>query len=173
MPTFARGSHRCVRRNPCFFMSRNTASKSADNSGVRVHPPFFFSVPSSSARITAMWPRPIFGSTARVIGGVIAFRNRADRVGAGMMIAHGTNVNPTLPTTLDHRPSLHAKPLFRPDRDHLGLTLAVNTWWSLLLLSGLTVTQRSTSTRASSWNALGHIGNIAPTSAATSKMRNS
>ncbi len=54
------------------------------------------------------------------------------------MVAHGTNVNPTLPTT-----SIVTTGPYRFTRNplylgltmiYLGLTLAINTWWSLLLL---------------------------------------
>jgi protein-S-isoprenylcysteine O-methyltransferase Ste14 len=119
----------------------NISNNPADNSGVRIHPPFFFlGALLVSSGLERMWPWPIFGHQApRVVGGVIAFFGIALIAwGRGVMVARGTNLNPTLPTT-----AIVTTGPFRFSRNplylgltmtYLGLAMAINAWWSFLLL---------------------------------------
>ena len=117
-------------------------SSTADNPGVGVHPPLFF----LSALLLGvviddrLRPLPVFhidkwrwlGVIALLLGiGLVA-------VGRRTMVRHGTNVNPTLPAT-----AIVETGPFRFTRNplylgltliYIGLSLLLNTWWSLLLL---------------------------------------
>jgi protein-S-isoprenylcysteine O-methyltransferase Ste14 len=115
--------------------------QSADNPGVRVHPPFFFlGGLLISAGLQALRPLPIFdNATGRLIGGIIAVLGIAFIAwGRWTMVAQGTNVNPTLPVT-----TIVTTGPFRFTRNplylgltiaYLGVTLAGNTWWSVMFL---------------------------------------
>ncbi|HJT44788.1 MAG TPA: isoprenylcysteine carboxylmethyltransferase family protein [Chthoniobacterales bacterium] len=113
-----------------------------EHAGVPVHPPLFF---LSALLLGALiddrvYPLMIFHNpTGRWIGGVLAIIGVAlVATGRATMIKHGTNVNPTQPTIT----IVQAGP-FRFTRNplyvgltviYIGLSLALNTWWSLLLL---------------------------------------
>lgn len=112
-----------------------------DNPGVLVHPPFFFLgaliIGTGLGRIS---PAPIFSLTyPRFIGGIVACLGLAlIMVGRRCLIAHATNVNPTLPTK-----TIVCSGPYRFTRNPLylgltiiyfGLTLVLNTWWPLLFL---------------------------------------
>ena len=117
-------------------------SETADHSGVPVHPPLFF---LSALLLGAL----IDGRVHRLVVfrqddwrwlGVIPCVLGIALVATGRkaMVNHGTNVNPTQPTT-----AIVATGPFRFTRNplylgltltYIGLSLLLNTWWSLFLL---------------------------------------
>lgn len=117
-------------------------SETADHSGVPVHPPLFFlsalllgvvindRIRSSPIFHDNHWSWP--GTIVVILGFVwVAAGRRA-------MIKHGTNVNPTQPTTkiVESGPfRITRNPLYLGlTLIYIGLSLLLNTWWSLLLL---------------------------------------
>ena len=113
---------------------------SADNPGVVALPPVLYGVAFLVVLVLrSLWPMPIFpaaylwtGLTVAVIGIGIAIWGRRT------MRAAGTNINPSLPAL-----AIVQSGPFRYSRNplylaltllFLGLTLAVNTWWGIVVL---------------------------------------
>jgi protein-S-isoprenylcysteine O-methyltransferase Ste14 len=116
--------------------------EAVDHSGVPIHPPLFFlsALLLGVVMDDRIRPLPVFahdrwrwlGLIAAVVGiAMVASGRRA-------MVRHGTNVNPTQPTT-----TIVETGLFRFTRNplylgltllYIGLSLLLNTWWSLFLL---------------------------------------
>ena len=113
---------------------------SADNPGVVALPPVLYGVAFLVVLVVrSLWPMPIFpaaslwtGLTVAVIGIGIAIWGRRT------MRAAGTNINPSLPAL-----AIVQSGPFRYSRNplylaltllFLGLTLAVNTWWGIVVL---------------------------------------
>jgi protein-S-isoprenylcysteine O-methyltransferase Ste14 len=117
-------------------------SETADHADVPIHPPLFF---LSALLLGALIddrvrPLPVFATDhCRWIGILVALAGIAlAAAGRRTMVKHGTNVNPTQPTT-----TIVGSGPFRFTRNPLyvgltllytGLSLLLNTWWSLLLL---------------------------------------
>jgi protein-S-isoprenylcysteine O-methyltransferase Ste14 len=116
--------------------------ETSDHSGVPIHPPLFF----LSALLLGvviddrLRPLPIFPHDRWRLFGLVAVVAGIGIVTAGrrVMVRQGTNVNPTQPTTT----IVEAGP-FRFTRNplylgltllYIGLSLLLNTWWSLFLL---------------------------------------
>lgn len=116
--------------------------KTADHSGVPVHPPLFFlSALLLGALIDDRVHRLLVFENARlrwvgIIGLVLGVTLAA--TGRRTMIKHGTNVNPTQPTTaiVDTGPFRFTRnPLYVGlTLTYIGLSVLLNTWWSLILL---------------------------------------
>jgi protein-S-isoprenylcysteine O-methyltransferase Ste14 len=116
--------------------------QAADHSGVPVHPPLFF---LSALLLGAViddraYRFVIFGDDRwRWLGiAVVLIGIALVATGRATMVKHGTNVNPTQPTTT----VVETGP-FRFTRNplyvgltvmYLGFSFLLNTWWSLLLL---------------------------------------
>jgi len=115
-------------------------TSSADNPGVVALPPVLYGVAFLVVLVVrSLWPMPIFpaaylwpGLTVAVIGIGIAIWGRRT------MRAAGTNINPSLPAL-----AIVQSGPFRYSRNplylaltllFLGLTLAVNTWWGIVVL---------------------------------------
>ena len=114
---------------------------SADNPGVVVRPPLLYGAAFVVVLVLRwFWPMPIFGHAVAlwpglalgVLGVGIAIWGRR------MMQVAGTNINPALPTT-----AIVTSGPFRFSRNplylaatllYLGLTLAFNTWWGIVVL---------------------------------------
>src|SRR5262245_27075864 len=112
-----------------------------DNPGVLVHPPFFFlGALIIGFGLGRIWPRPISSLIyPRYFGGLVACLGLAlIAVGRNSLVAHGTNVNPTLPVKRIVRSGPYRftrNPLYLGlTIIYLGLTLVFNTWWPLLFL---------------------------------------
>jgi protein-S-isoprenylcysteine O-methyltransferase Ste14 len=114
---------------------------SADNSGVVVRPPLLYGAAFVVVLVLRwFWPMPILGHAVALSAGLVLVV-----LGVGIAIwgrrtmeVAGTNVDPLLPTTAivtsgpfrySRNPLYAALTLFS-----LGLTLAVNTWWGIVLL---------------------------------------
>ena len=116
--------------------------KSADHSGVPVHPPLWFlSALLLGALIDDRVYRLLIFENAkwRWVGAVVTMLGiTLVATGRRTMIKHGTNVNPTQPTTaiVDTGPfGFTRNPLYVGlTLAYVGLSLALNTWWSLFLL---------------------------------------
>lgn len=118
-------------------------SQTADHSGVPVHPPLFFlSALLLGALIDDRVHRLLIFQTeatrwiAAIVVGIVGIALIA--TGRKTMIRHGTNVNPTQPTT-----AIVESGPFRFTRNplyvgltilYIGLSFLLNTWWSLFLL---------------------------------------
>jgi len=121
-------------------------NRSEDHPGVIALPPLLY----GGAFIVALvlqwrWPWPIFPGRVALIPGIIVLA-----LGVGLAIwgrrtmeAAGTNVNPQLPTTaivtsgpfqFTRNPLYVALTLF-----YLGLTLAFDTWWGVIVLVPLLI----------------------------------
>ncbi|HVS25909.1 MAG TPA: isoprenylcysteine carboxylmethyltransferase family protein [Burkholderiales bacterium] len=117
-----------------------------DNPGVIAFPPLLYGI--AFAVVLALhwfWPMPIFGRAVALWPGLALVM-----LGVGIAIwgrralqAAGTNVNPSLPTT-----AIVTSGPFRFSRNPLymaltllyfGLTLAVNTWWGIVVLVPLLI----------------------------------
>jgi protein-S-isoprenylcysteine O-methyltransferase Ste14 len=119
---------------------------SADNPGVVARPPLLYGAALIVALVLHwLWPMPILGQAVAlwpglalaVLGVVIGIWGRRT------MDAAGTNINPALPTTaivtagpfrFSRNPLYLALTLF-----YLGLTLAFNTWWGLVVVVPLLI----------------------------------
>ncbi len=114
----------------------------ADNPGVGVHPPLFFlSAFLLGVVIDDRLQRlPIYAvEQGRWLGALIGIAGLAlVATGRWAMIKHGTNVNPTRPTT-----TIVESGPFRFSRNplyvgltliYVGVSLLLNIWWSLFLL---------------------------------------
>ena len=119
---------------------------SADNSGVVVRPPLLYGAAFVVVLVLRwLWPMPIFGYAAGLWPGLALAL-----VGVGVaiwgrraMVVAGTNIDPLLPTTaiVTSGPFQFSRnPLYAALTVlYLGLTLAVNTWWGIVLLVPLLV----------------------------------
>jgi protein-S-isoprenylcysteine O-methyltransferase Ste14 len=113
----------------------------SDNPGVIMHPPLLYlSGVVIGAVVNWMKPLPVSHSSfVRIIGLVVVILGIIwTNWGRLAMKAHGTNINPTKPTTTIVRSGpyrLSRNPLYLGlTIVYLGLSLAVNSWWCLLLL---------------------------------------
>ena len=113
-----------------------------EHAGVPVHPPLWF---LSALLLGALLDDRVYrlliftNNTGRWIGGLVAVIGIAlVATGRATMVKHGTNVNPTQPAT-----TIVETGPFRFTRNplyvgltiiYVGLSLALNTWWSLFLL---------------------------------------
>jgi protein-S-isoprenylcysteine O-methyltransferase Ste14 len=114
---------------------------SADNAGVVVLPPLLFG--SALVAVLALhwlWPMPIFGHAVVRWSGLalIMFAVAIAVWGTKTMHAAGTNISPLQPAM-----SIVTSGPFRFSRNplyvaltllYLGLTLAFNTWWGIVVL---------------------------------------
>jgi protein-S-isoprenylcysteine O-methyltransferase Ste14 len=114
---------------------------STDKPGVAAPPPLLY----GSAFVLVLvfrwfWPMPIFGHAVALWPGLalLVLGVGIAAWGGRTMHAAGTNVNPALPTT-----AIVASGPFRFSRNplylaltllYLGLTLAFNTWWGIVVL---------------------------------------
>ena len=113
----------------------------ADNAGVVVLPPLLYGVAFVAVlALRWFWPLPILGHVIAFWAGIaLAMIAVAIAVwGSRTMRMAGTNVNPSLPTTVvvtsgpfrfSRNPLYVALTLF-----YLGLTLALDTWWGIVVL---------------------------------------
>jgi protein-S-isoprenylcysteine O-methyltransferase Ste14 len=127
-------------------VTENRMATAADNAGVVVLPPLLYGV-ATGAVLALRWflPLPIVrhamalwsGIALAMIAVVIAVW------GSRTMRMAGTNVNPSLPTTVvvtagpfrfSRNPLYVALTLF-----YLGLTLALDTWWGIVVLVPLLI----------------------------------
>jgi protein-S-isoprenylcysteine O-methyltransferase Ste14 len=120
---------------------QNNTAASTDNPGVVVLPPLLYG--SALVVVLALrwfWPMPIFGHAVALWSGLvlIVFAVAIAIWGARTMRAAGTNVSPLRPTT-----AVVTTGPFRFSRNplylalmllYLGLTLAFNTWWGVVVL---------------------------------------
>jgi protein-S-isoprenylcysteine O-methyltransferase Ste14 len=123
----------------------NTSLKS-DNPGVIALPPVLYGIAFAIVLLLRwLWPLPVraypapfwAGISVIVLGGALALW------GQRTMKAAGTNVNPSQPTT-----AIVTSGPFRYSRNPLylaltllfmGLSLAVNTWWGLIVAAPLLI----------------------------------
>ena len=118
----------------------------ADNAGVIARPPLLYGAAFAIALVLHwLWPLPIFDHTIALWLGLALIV-----LGVGIAIpgrkalqAAGTNVDPARPTT-----AIVTSGPFRFSRNPLyvaltflyfGLTLAVNTWWGIVMLVPLLI----------------------------------
>ena len=118
-----------------------------DNAGVIMLPPLLYGI--AFVIVLALhwfWPMPIFDHGVALWPGItlIVLAIGIALWGRRALLAAGTNVNPSLPTT-----AIVTSGPFRFSRNplymaltllYLGLTLAVNTWWGIVLLVPLLIT---------------------------------
>ena len=114
---------------------------STDKPGVAAPPPLLYSGAFVLVLVLRwFWPMPIFGHAVALWPGLalIVLAVGIAAWGIRTMQAAGTNVNPALPTT-----AIVTSGPFRFSRNplylaltllYLGLTLAFNTWWGIVLL---------------------------------------
>jgi len=118
-----------------------------DNPGVVVHPPFLY-LGVFVVALVAQWlaPRPMLATPAALALGLslIAVALGIANWGRRTMKAAGTNINPTRPATtiVTSGPfGFSRNPLYVSlTLLYIGLTLAVNTWWGIVLLAPLLLT---------------------------------
>jgi protein-S-isoprenylcysteine O-methyltransferase Ste14 len=117
-----------------------------DNPGVIVFPPLLYGI--AFAVVLALrwfWTMPIFDHAVALWPGLalVILAVGIALWGRSALLAAGTNVNPSLPTT-----AIVTSGPFRFSRNPLymaltllyfGLTLAVNTWWGIVVLVPLLV----------------------------------
>jgi protein-S-isoprenylcysteine O-methyltransferase Ste14 len=127
-------------------MTENRTATAADNAGVVVLPPLLYGVAFVAfLALRWFWPRPLLGRAMALWSGIaLAMIAAAIAVwGIRTMRIAGTNVNPALPTTVvltsgpfrfSRNPLYVALTLF-----YLGLTLALNTWWGIVVLVPLLI----------------------------------
>lgn len=119
---------------------------SADNPGVVARPPLLYGAVFVIVLVFRwFWPIPIFGQTS-ALGPGLAFVALGIGIaiwGRRTMQAAGTNINPSLPAT-----AIVKSGPFRYSRNplylaltllYLGLTLAFNTWWGIVMLVPLLI----------------------------------
>ena len=116
-------------------------STSTDKPGVTAPPPLLYGGAFVLVLVLRwFWPMPIFGHAVALWPGLalIVLAVGIAAWGIRTMQAAGTNVNPALPTT-----AIVASGPFRFSRNplylaltllYLGLTLAFNTWWGIVVL---------------------------------------
>lgn len=112
-----------------------------DNPGVIAHPPFLY-LGVFLVALVAQWlaPRPMLATPAALALGLslIVVALGVANWGRRTMQAAGTNINPTRPATtiVTSGPfGFSRNPLYVSlTLLYIGLTLAVNTWWGIVLL---------------------------------------
>ena len=121
-------------------------TEGSDNAGVIARPPVLYAaVIILALLINLVWPLPIFADTIGRWFGLLLLLLGAAIVawGRSSLVASGTNVDPTLPTT-----AIVTSGAYQFTRNPLyvgltlifsGLTLAMNTWWGLLALMPLII----------------------------------
>jgi protein-S-isoprenylcysteine O-methyltransferase Ste14 len=114
---------------------------STDKAGVAAPPPLLYGGAFFLVLVfRRFWPMPIFGHAVALWLGLALLVLGVGIAAWGIrtMQAAGTNVNPALPTT-----AIVASGPFRFSRNplylaltllYLGLTLAFNTWWGIVVL---------------------------------------
>jgi protein-S-isoprenylcysteine O-methyltransferase Ste14 len=114
---------------------------SGDNPGVVALTPLLYAAALAVVIVLSwFWPMPIFAQAVALWAGLvlIAIGVAAAIWGRRTMRAVGTNINPALPAT-----TIVTSGPFRFSRNplyfaltllYLGLTLAVNTWWGIVVL---------------------------------------
>ena len=112
----------------------------ADNAGVVVRPPLLYGA-ALAAMLVLRWlrPLPILGGAAFWPGlALVAFAAGSLVWGRRTLVAGGTNVDPSLPST-----AVVTSGPYRFSRNplyvglavvYLGLTLALDSWWGIFLL---------------------------------------
>jgi protein-S-isoprenylcysteine O-methyltransferase Ste14 len=113
----------------------------ADNAGVIVRPPLLYAVAlAAMLALRWLWPLPIFSGAAFWPG--LALVTLAVGLliwGRQTLVTGGTNVDPSLPST-----AVVTSGPYRFSRNplymglavvYLGLTLALDTWWGIILLA--------------------------------------
>ena len=117
-----------------------------DNPGVIVFPPLLYGI--AFAVVLALrwfWPMPIFDNAVAFWPGLalVVFGAGIAIWGRNALQAAGTNVSPSLPTT-----AIVTSGPFRFSRNplyiaitlvYIGLTLAFNTWWGIVVLVPLLI----------------------------------
>jgi len=118
----------------------------ADNPGVIARPPLLYAAAFVVVLVLRwFWPMPIFGEAAGLWPGLalVALGVGTAIWGRRTMQAAGTNINPALPAT-----AIVTSGPFRFSRNplylaltllYLGLTLASNTWWGIVVLVPLLI----------------------------------
>lgn len=121
-------------------------STESDNAGVVALPPLLYGVTFVAVlALRWFWPLPILGRTMGLYSGLaLAMIAVAVAIwGSRTLRIAGTNVNPSLPATVvvtsgpfrySRNPLYFALTVF-----YLGLTLAFNTWWGIILLVPLLI----------------------------------
>ena len=113
----------------------------ADNAGVIVRPPLLYAVAlAAMLALRWLWPLPIFSGAAFWPGlALVALAVGLLIWGRQTLVTGGTNVDPSLPS----RAVVTSGP-YRFSRNplymglavvYLGLTLALDTWWGIVLLA--------------------------------------
>ena len=118
----------------------------ADNPGVVARPPLLYGAAFVAVLVFRwFWPMPIFGEAVALWPGLalVALGVGFAIWGRRTMQAAGTNINPALPAT-----AIVKSGPFRFSRNplylaltliYLGLTLAFNTWWGIVVLVPLLI----------------------------------
>jgi protein-S-isoprenylcysteine O-methyltransferase Ste14 len=127
-------------------MTENNMTTSADNPGVVARPPLLYGAAFVVVLVFRwFWPMPIFGQAVALWPGLVLVALGVGTAiwGRRTMQATGTNINPALPTT-----AIVTSGPFRFSRNplylaltllYLGLTLAFNTWWGIVVLVPLLI----------------------------------
>jgi protein-S-isoprenylcysteine O-methyltransferase Ste14 len=127
-------------------MTENRMSVPADNPGVVARPPFLYGAAFIIVLVLRwFWPMSVFGQPGALWAGLalIALGVGTAIWGARAMLAADTNIDPTLPTT-----AVVTSGPFRFSRNplylaltllYIGLTLAFNTWWGIVMLVPLLI----------------------------------
>lgn len=114
---------------------------STDNPGVVARPPLLYGAAFVVVLVFRwFWPMPIFGQAVALWPGLVLVALGVGTAiwGRRTMQAAGTNINPALPAT-----AIVTSGPFRFSRNplylvltllYLGLTLAFNTWWGIVVL---------------------------------------
>ena len=113
----------------------------ADNAGVIVRPPLLYAVAlAAMLALRWLWPLPIFSGAAFWPGlALVALAVGLLIWGRQTLVTGGTNVDPSLPST-----AVVTSGPYRFSRNplymgltvvYLGLTLALDTWWGIILLA--------------------------------------
>jgi protein-S-isoprenylcysteine O-methyltransferase Ste14 len=113
----------------------------ADNAGVIVRPPLLYAVAlAAMLALRWLWPLPIFSGAAFRSGlALVALAVGLLIWGRQTLVTGGTNVDPSLPST-----AVVTSGPYRFSRNplymglavvYLGLTLALDTWWGIILLA--------------------------------------
>src|SRR5947209_8873505 len=127
-------------------MTMSSMATSADKSGVVARPPLLYGAAFVVALVFRwFWPMPIFPQAVALWPGLalVALGVGTAIWGRQTMRAAGTNINPALPATV-----IVSSGPFRFSRNplylaltllYLGLTLAFNTWWGIVVLVPLLI----------------------------------
>ena len=124
-------------------MTTRETDQVPDHPGVALHPPLFYlSALAISWVLNKFAPLPLSGlgfGGARLAGVVLLIFGLGIVIaGRQMMIRHGTNINPTKPTTaiIQTGPYRFSRnPLYLAlTITYCGIGLLLNTWWAFLLL---------------------------------------